>query len=295
MNEEGVSRDIIGITEKAVEGFASGAAITEREIMSSINRLIAQLDVGPQGNVKPNSANLRLLRGINKKIEKLVITPKYLKRLDKYLGNFAKVKGITDGLFNEVAKDFKANKAVFKDTLAVNLELTSRSLKQSGISANVVKPITDLVQKGITSGMSVQQIENDLRLQILGDQKRLGGLQRYVKQISRDALNQYSRNYNKAISDDLSLEWYYYSGSVIKDTREYCEDRAGRYFHRAEVEDVPSPWAGMIPGTNSGSIFINAGGYNCRHIWMPVLIDVVPRDVIDRNIAMGNYRVEVEA
>ena len=133
-------------------------------------------------------------------------------------------------------------------------------------------------------------MENDLRLHILGDNKRLGGLERYTSQITRDALNQFSRNYNQAISVDLGMQWYYYSGTVIEDTRSYCQQRAGKYFHKNEVEQVPAEWSGRISGTNSSNIFINAGGFNCRHLWMPVLINVVPDSVVQRNIANGNYR-----
>ena len=62
----------------------------------------------------------------------------------------------------------------------------------------------------------------------------------------------------------------------------------GRYFHKKEVEDTASrDWAGKIPGTNSSSIFINRGGYNCGHQWLAVDTISVPKSVIQRAESKG--------
>lgn len=288
MNEKSASREIISTTERSVDAFTSSSSSVQRQIMQNINRYIRQIEVDALGNIKPTSDNLRIIRQLRREIESLVITPEYMKKVDYYLNTFSEVKGITDGLYNNIER-FKPNKLIFKDTLALNIDITKESLTRAGINQNVTQPILDIIQKGITSGANINDMEDDLRLHILGDDERLGGLERYTKQITRDALNQYSANYSEAISMDLGLEWYYYSGSIIEDSRSYCIERAGKYFHKKEVEDVPSKWPGMIPGTNSSMIFINRGGYNCRHLYLTVLIDVVPKSVINRNITNGNY------
>jgi hypothetical protein len=290
MSERQAASEIISTTEKAVGSITAGSVDVQREILRNINRTIRLLDVDTTGAIKPNSSNIKLIRTLRDDIHRLVVNPDYIKKVEKYLSTFGEIKGITDDVFTGLADGFKANRAIFGEVLKVNLNLTKDSLLGSGIDRNIIQPILDLVNKGITSGMNISDMEESLRVTIIGDHGRLGGLERYVTQISRDALNQYSRNYNQAISYNLGLEWYYYSGSIIQDTRSYCTERSNKYYHRKEVEQVPSQWAGMIPGTNSTSIFINAGGYNCRHIYMPVLINVVPKDVIERNISNGNYR-----
>ena len=289
MTEKGTTNEIVKITETAVSTFNTGVEITQRNVIQKVNRIIRELEVDVPGNIKITSKNIKLVSSLRSELSNLVVDKSYLTRLETYLKSFAKIKGVTDKLFEGVS-NFIPDAQIFKDILEVNTTLTANSLSKSGINQNVVQPIADLVTKGVTSGANISDIEDALRTQILGDNQRLGGLERYTKQITRDALNQYSRNYNESISVGLGMEWYYYSGSIVDDTRTYCLERAGQYFHKKEVEQVPSRWNGMIQGTNSSSIFINAGGYNCRHIWMPVLIDAVPSNVIDRNVSKGNYQ-----
>lgn len=290
MSEKDISKKIIQTTEKAVSKFVDGTSATETTILNRIKLLIRNLEVDAQGNIKPTVANIKATRAIKDDINSIVLNEAYLKKVDTFIDSFAKTKGITDQFFKGITNNFNPNKLVFKEVLNNNVTLTRNSLTSAGINENVIKPILDLVNQSVTSGGLIQDLENDLTLNIKGDKDRLGGLERYSSQITRDALNQYSRNYNESVSSNLGLEWYYYSGSIIQDTRTYCKERAGKYFHKKEVQKVPSQWNGRIPGTNSSSIFIYAGGYNCRHIWMPVLIDVVPKTVIRRNISSGNYK-----
>lgn len=289
MSEQDIAKEILKVTEAAAIKMTQGSSATEKTILNSINRKIRLLELDAQGNIKTSSANLRIIRGIREDIEKIVVNKAYLKKVGAFVGSFNTVKKKTDSFFKGVSKKFNPNKTVFKEILAFSTELTKSSLTKAGINQNVIAPILDIINKGVTSGAMISDMENDLRVHIIGNNSRLGTLERYTSQITRDAINQYARNYNQSISSDLGMQWYYYSGSVIEDTRSYCKDRAGKYYHIKEVQDVPSQWAGMITGTNSSNIFINAGGYNCRHLWLPVLIDVVPESTIERNISNGNY------
>ena len=49
-------------------------------------------------------------------------------------------------------------------------------------------------------------------------------------------------------------------------------------------------WDGQIDGTTESTIFTFRGGWNCRHQIIAVSISQVPKSVIDRNIANGNYK-----
>lgn len=289
MTAKGTTNQIIDITDTAVAVFNTGMEVTQRNVMRNVTRFIRQIETDSQGGIIISTGNLKTIRGIKGEISNLIVDKPYMNRVGEYLGNFSKIKGVTDNLF-EGLSEFESSSQLFKNILSINVRLTKNSLSKTGINHNVIQPVINIITKGVTSGSSIMDMEDSLRLQILGDNERLGGLERYTKQITRDALNQYSRNYNEAISVDLGMDWYYYSGSKIDDTRSYCLERAGKYFHKKEVEQVPSRWAGMIPGTNSSSIFINAGGYNCRHLYMPVLIDVVPQSVVERNQSSGNYQ-----
>lgn len=283
------AREILGITEDKVQTFLKDIPSTESGILRRINGILRELEI-VNGNIKPSVNNIMLLRSLREDLGNIVVNDAYLNKVDTYLSGFDKIKSTTDKLFT-ISDKFNPNKVLFKEILNSNIGLTKASLTETGIDEFVINPIIDIINNGITSGAPIGEMEETLRLEILGDQKRLGGLERYSSQITRDALNQYARNYNDSISSDLDLEFYFYSGSVIQDSRSYCIRRAGKYWHRKEIEDnIPTEWPGRIPGTNSGNILKNAGGFNCRHIYMPVLASVVPKSVRDRAERKGYFK-----
>jgi hypothetical protein len=64
----------------------------------------------------------------------------------------------------------------------------------------------------------------------------------------------------------------------------------GRYYHKREIEESASlEWAGKIPGTNSSSILINRGGYQCGHQFQAVDTLGVPKSARDRAEMKGFY------
>ncbi len=258
------------------DGFIEGIEKTQTAILGKLNSYIRQLELTPQGTIKTNTANLRILRTIKSDLADIIVNPAYRKKLDTYLGGFEGLKGLNDRYFAVLTPSFVPNKFLYKEILTASTEATQASLLEAGISQNVINPIKDILNQNITSGALIKDLEETLRLYIVGDGKRLGSLQRYVTQITRDALNQYTANYTQAISNDLELDWYYYSTGIKTNTRSYCEARAGKYFKLSEIKNVPENWKGRIPGTNSSNILTYRGGFNCLHQYIPVLEESVP-------------------
>ena len=119
-----------------------------------------------------------------------------------------------------------------------------------------------------------------------------GKLLRYSKQIVTDSINQYNRQYGQIVSDDLGWNWFEYSGSLIKTSREFCVHMVKkRYVHRSEfttvlkgdidgkkiaVYDKTGLPYGLIAGTDQYNFPVYAGGYQCGHLVRPVPDVVVP-------------------
>ena len=290
--------EVFEITEKAVTKFQEGVGATQNGIIKKINGTLKKLEIDSQGNVKVNQANLRILRTLREDLVKIIINPAYKKKLETYLLNFNRIKRVDDEYFKSIKlPNFNPNRQAYREILNGNIGITRASLTESGIINEVVMPVVKLLEQGITTGIAFDDLEAALRLEIIGGTTpetsappRLGRFERYTKQITRDALNQYSRNYVATISNEYEMEWYFYDGSNINDTREFCRKRSGKYWHKKEVESWSSErWNGKIPSTTRTSIFIYAGGYSCRHSIDPVLLDVVPKSVIQRNIRNKNY------
>lgn len=279
------------IAEKYSDGFLKGVAKTERDIYNKLLATVKGLDLNPDGTIKTNQANIKILREVRSSIESIILTDAYRKRVNDYLGAFDDLKGVNDTYFAVLSTAFKPNKLLYEEVKKLTIAATKKSLLESGINQFVIDPINDLLTQNVTSGGMFADLVEQMRIAILGDKERLGKLERYASQITRDSLNQYSANYQQAITSDLGFEWFYYSGQLVSDSRSYCVEREGKYYHEKEVERSASlEWSGKIPGTNSSSIFVYRGGFNCNHSYLPVDILQVPKDVVERNVANGNFK-----
>lgn len=90
-------------------------------------------------------------------------------------------------------------------------------------------------------------------------------------------MQQYARRVNEifAIHGTNDLIWVAYQGANDELTREFCEyhlaGTESAIYHIDEVRQWANEppfngvWDGMIPNTDQNSIFVNAGGFNCRH------------------------------
>lgn len=276
----------------SVEKFNTKVEIRASDMWSKILKVVKTLETDDNGAILISTKNLKVLRTLRNDLEKTIVTPAYKKNLNSFLNSFDELKTINDTYYKSIAS-FSTNKHVFNTIKNLSVDSTKNSLLESGIASEVITPIEKILQDNITTGGNITDLIESLRTDIIGDSERLGRLERYSKQITTDALNQYNANYNQAVSNDLGMEFYYYSGAIKTNSRSYCKDMVskGRYFHKKEVEQSSTQiWSGKIPNTNSSTIFINRGGYNCGHQWLAVQTEDVPKSAISRNIANGNYK-----
>ena len=274
--------------------FNKNVGTRQTDMYSTILKTIKNLKLDDAGNILTNQSNLKILNTLRGDLKKTIITPQYKKDLKRFLGGFDELKKINDVYYKAIASGtLNANKQVFKAVTNISIDATKTSLLESGITNEIILPVEKLLNQNITGGGSFTDLTEALRADILGDSGKLGKLERYTKQITTDSLNQFNANYNKTVSQDLDLEFYFYNGAIKETSREYCTKRVleGRYFHKNEVEESANEeWAGKISGTNSSTIFINRGGYNCGHQWLAVDTLAVPADAIARNVANGNIK-----
>jgi len=139
---------------------------------------------------------------------------------------------------------------------------------------------------------------------ITGNAEIDGKIAKYAKQVSYDAFAISDAAYMQGVSDSINAEWYLYQGGQIADSRAFCIERHGHYYHKLDIEawgsgrktlglDAPDStghWQGEIEGTNSYTICQTRGGWHCKHQIMPVSIFIVPKTDIQRAIEQGFYK-----
>ena len=301
MNPEEFADKLGNLTDKEIDKFLSGIKSSQSGAYNKVVSLIKDLELTPDGTIKSNTNNLRILNYVKIELEKQILTDSYKSRVNAYVNSFPKVKSINDKYFLDTIKEFNANKHAYSNLLKNSVQLTQNSLLEEGITTNVINPVKKIINDSITANWNFTDLVDNLRTNLKGTEQTLGSVERYASQIATDALNQFSANYNKSISEDLNFEWYYYSGATRKTSRPFCEQYAGQYFHKKEIEDFGKGIdlngnnlsneleKGRIAGTNSSNIFTYRGGYNCKHQYLATTISFVPQNVIDRNIEKGYY------
>ena len=156
----------------------------------------------------------------------------------------------------------------------------------------------------VTSGAGFRESVASIRDFVEGTDTTNGKLLQYSKQIAHDQFAFSDRGYTNAVSDELEAEWYFYAGDEIPTSRCFCIERHDKYWHYKEIEKWGEGqdlgecksgdlWKGAHIDTNAQTIFVYLGGYFCMHSLQPVSIFVVPKEIVERNIANGNYEPSV--
>lgn len=251
--------------------------------------LLKQLDLKGD-NIKNNVSNWRLLGKIKNELEKAILNPTYTSSLGDFLATFDLVSEIQNSYFSNLTDTFNPMK-VLEEIKKQNISTTADALTEQGINQSVIEPIKTILQTNIASGGSYASLTEQLGAEMLGTDELDGSLLRYARTYATDAINQYSAQYTKTISDDLGLEWFRYAGSLIKTSRPFCVALHDKeYFHKSELPQIVKGYidgkkvstAGMIDGTTAENFQVNRGGWNCGHLCMPIPEESVPKSLRDK-------------
>lgn len=293
--------DIPSDLSKKVEG-------VQRDLFTEITALINSLEV-EAGNLVMSEQNLLLVENIIIEFKAFLSETGYNQALTVFAREFDTQQGLSDDYFEGLDLDTPEGVSGLTQNNKAN---TVRKLIAGSLDAPFYNPIRDTLSDAVANGASLKDTISSLRLDIEGSDEKLGKLDRYVKQISVDSFAQSDRSYTQGVAADLELEWFFYSGGLVSDTRAFCQCRNGGWFHRNEISDwgaglnieiqgckprntkgkpteVGVNWQGKNPNTNENTIFTLLGGFNCLHSLMPGTLAVVPKKDVLRNISNGNF------
>ena len=261
----------------SIDEFEGVLPLLQKRLVIQLKRALTALKLTSEGLIKPTTENIQLIQTIMDDLRGGLITRQYIKALDKYLATFNPILELNNKYFGLLVVNYIPSKTRFAELSKQVIDLTKFTMGQSGVWNNVMNDIQTLLTSNAASGGSYSDMLRTLTSQVRGTPQVNGYVEKYAKQLVTDSVMQYNRQMQSTIAADLKLEWYYYQGTVIKDSRPFCVERHGNYYHQKEVESwVNQKWQGKIQATNENSIFTYAGGYNCRHSIIPVSQTVVP-------------------
>ena len=304
MNVEKIIKEITDLMDQAIEEFNSGVEDSQSKLFSKLEAILKS-EIETKGSIiRPSVKNYKLIGKLRQEIINSILNKEYIDHLRKFTDAHDIIAGLIELYFGTMIENYspRMNDVIRKSLI----ETTINSLSEVGIGVNIADPIRDILTTNISTGGNYSDLMKQLRDSLLTNEFGDGALVKYTKQITTDAINQYSAQYMQSISNDLDLEWFQYVGSNIATTRAFCNHLTDkRYVHISELPEILNgvidghkipltkqgiPY-GMIEGTNETNFKIYRGGYNCRHQLYPISEILVPSNIVQMVMDSSAYQI----
>jgi hypothetical protein len=304
-------QDILEKINDSISNMNKRIPSIQKDIYDSLQEDLRKLEL-QNGQIKATVKNLSLINSIKNKLNRIILTPEYKAEVKDFARSFNEITSLQNEYWKGIDNLFKP-KALLQAIKEQAIGDTVSKLTEAGIGANIADPIADILRTNITTGGSYKDLTKQLRESLVNTETP-GTMEKYVSQITTDAVNQYSNQYTQIVSNDLGYEWFKYDNTDILTTRPFCDAMTDRpYFHISEVpallradgltylnkktgkrepvsiyEKTGLP-SGMIPGTDASNFFVRRGGYRCGHSIRPVNERQVPEADKDRVFVTPAY------
>lgn len=234
-----------------------------KEIQDAILEFIDTLDTDLA--VKERLIRSKQINKFRTELEKVVLAGALADGYKQLIVDYKELVGMANEYFSLLSISY--DKLLYKEIYKDSILFLKESLTGAGINQFVVNPIVDKLYELNLKGIKKKDLKAFLKE--FFDKNNITN--RYIEQITTDSLYQMTSNYQLKISEDLNIEYYYYAGTRMKTSRQFCISRYGKVYTKKEVQSwAELTWQGKVPGTDKSSIFYYRGGYNCRHTLRPI-------------------------
>lgn len=290
-------KDKIDRIDNIPDKFANGVTKFQRAAYERITELLKQLELTPTGTIALTDANFAIVNQIGNAIPDTIYQTGYLEDVRAFMSEFDQQAVINTDLYKSIGEVNieSANQALYNQSKQIAAEQLT-----TGLSTQIQSEVKALLNQAVSTSSNYTDLLTNLRNYFEGSQGLEGSMQRYVKQQAFDLFTITDRQYSNSLADQFEIEFYKYQGGTKDTSREFCVERAGKVYHKKEIEGwgegqkccglsypQSGSWPGMAKGTNASTIFALAGGYNCSHVFIPVGRKFVPPDVLERAIESG--------
>ena len=268
--------------------FVSKVSATQDEIFAELIEILSQLKTN-KGNLVLSPDNLILLDELMSEYYEVLRKGKYGSLVSGFISEMDVQKGLINQFseieYNVVAS--VASEAVYTQSRATAV----RQLLGDDFKTNFINVIRDQIISSIENQMSFKEMTTGLRGSFVNGDV-LGQIVNWTNQVASDRFSITDRSYSSAVAQQLELVFGQYAGGLIKDSREFCVERDSKFFHINEVHDWGNikQWQGRYRRTTPDNIMQWLGGFRCQHLFIFRSLASVPKVVIERNIANGNFK-----
>lgn len=255
----------------------------QRKLYDDLVAILKDLEL-QDGYIRQNTANRKIIVQASNKIQETFSAPPYANAVSNYVSLVGELTTNNVEYFSGLDKAFAPNKLYLRKLQEGVISSVNQYVMRDGLQSQVVKPLEQILVQNVNSGGRFSGFIKQVETFVQGNSEVEGRTLNYTRTFIRDTLMTYSRTYQQAVTADLGLEYYLYSGGIQDTSREFCTERVGKYFSKKEIEAWASlEWKGKKKDTTETSIFLFAGGWNCGHQIIPVSEFIVPEEVKKRN------------
>ncbi len=241
------------------------------------------------GRVIQSADNVRRISAAINEASRTLFDDQYISDIADYMEGLNDVSSAVSSSFRAFGVDDAVLEEIAKRTKASMLhDLTSPLSFRRLLGA-----VADQMTMAVVTGSKVSALTAGIRKAV-----DTTGVDASVKQAAESAPAMMQRAQTAAAAESAGIVFYRFQGRPIKTTRPWCREREGRVWHIEEIREwgrkaaAGDGWDGMVDGTNEQTIFTFLGGWygdrnTCRHVLVPVLRARVPREDLDRMIALG--------
>jgi len=240
--------------------------LIEESIKRLENKIVDQLHNLPVNNdgTMRLQRSLKSAQQVHKEIVKAAIL-EYGATVSGTVAGFKEVEEAIDARFTALTIPLHYT-SVDRDMFRALKKQMIYEMNTLGVTATqeIVSGMYDMVLTGAKFSDVVDLAKNSLT----GIKTKAGKpLSSYASQQIHDSLMGYYSQIEQVKAKDANINTYLYYGNLMSSSRAFCIARAGRVFTRKQIDAWNKyRWRGKKPG----SVFINRGGYNCRHSFMAV-------------------------
>jgi hypothetical protein len=184
-----------------------------------------------------------------------LVRQRYINEIDGIIQDFAEVAAEAQAMLGTYTDFVQLDQAAVRQLQ----QLTFNGFETLG--DEFIEEVANQVYKNTLTGASFADSVAQIRASVDAD------LGRYAQVALHDTLMDFDRSITINMSLEAGAERFKYYGPDDSKTRPHCDKYVGKTL---TIDEINEAWSGEWSGKRSGSPFVVAGGYNCRHRFRPV-------------------------
>lgn len=228
--------------DSGVITFQEGVIRIQQRIYNKLLMFQKELVI-TNGTIVNSAKNIKLLATLKSELEYIIFEDTdFLEAVNDFAKLYDVVTDLNYKYFKALEKTFSPPK-IIEAVKQQSVSLVIDALSESGMTSNFITPVREIINTYVTTGGSYTQLSKELDNYINGYESEAGKIDgqmtKYTKQITTDAINQYTATINELTSSDLGWNWFKYVGSNVKTSRTFCIALTEKkYYHRSELPQI---------------------------------------------------------